>query len=99
MSEVYVNQPLRVTFTCTEDGTPLAGILSARVKCKHPDATEETLTATVGPTVGEIHADFASDDLDASGNWKLQPEVCFDAGNVDWYPGTTVVLEVRKRFT
>jgi len=92
---IYIGQPVDIKISCTMEGEPLEGIVSAAVSYRKPDKTTGTWPATV--LLDVVRYEASAEDIDQAGTWLLQPLVTLQSGLT--FPGTTVSMPVLKRFT
>lgn len=95
--KIYINQPLNIVITCSLEGTQMTTAVSAVITYKKPDKSEGSWTATIDNIAGTVEYQASSTDINAAGDWILQPVVTFPAGKI--IPSTTVKMTVSKRFT
>lgn len=97
MSKLYVGQSIGITLECTLDGVPISDASSAVINYRKPDKTEGSWTATVDNVAGTISYNASAADINQDGTWLLQPVVTFPL--ITAIPGTTVEMEICRRFT
>jgi len=97
---IYVNQPVEIEIEVSVDGTNLTvgGPYTAKIKARKPDKSEVELSASVvvGPP-SKVTYSLLGPENDQAGRWLLQPVISSPA--YDGVPGTTVEMDVSKRFT
>lgn len=94
---LYIDQPIDIVLDCTLDGAKISTAVSAVITYRKPDKTEGEWVAVVDNAAGTVSYSASATDIDDDGTWLLQPVILFPgAKNI---PGTTVEMEILKRFT
>jgi len=95
---IYVNQPVSLEIEVSVDGASLTGSHTAKIRARKPDKSEIELDAVVvvGPP-SKVTYNLSGVENDQAGRWLLQPVISSPA--YDGVPGTTVEMDVSKRFT
>jgi hypothetical protein len=99
MSTLYITQPIDITLDCTLDGVAMSTATSAVINYRKPDKSEASWTGTVDNAAGTVSYSAIAADIDQAGTWLLQPVVTFPGSPVKALPGTTVEMEIQRRFT
>lgn len=99
MSTLYITQPIDIELECMLDGLAMSTATSAVITYRKPDKTESSWKATVDNVAGTVSYSAIAEDIDQAGTWLLQPVVTFPGSPVKVIPGTTVEMEIQRRFT
>jgi hypothetical protein len=98
--KIYINQPVDIEIEVEVDGTDLTigGPYTAKIEVRKPDKSEVELDASVvvGPP-SKVTYSLSGLENDQAGRWLLQPVISSPA--YAGVPGTTVEMDVSKRFT
>jgi len=98
-AKLYVGQPIDIEIDVTIDGAMMSTAGSAVITARKPDKTETSWAATINNTTGKVSYQATALDIDQAGKWMLQPVITMSGLPAKALPGTSIEMEIHKRYT